>query len=114
MDVAREEEPDLFDDDLVGRIYAMVDEAVECEAAFAEDVLAGGVGGMSLGDMREYLEYIADRRLVRLGLAPRYGARNPFAFMEFQDVPELANFFERRVSAYQTAVAGSVHFGEDF
>lgn len=114
VDTARAEEPDLFDEELVARIYAMVDEAVECEAAFAEDVLAGGVGGMSLGDMREYLEYIADRRLVRLGLAPRYGARNPFAFMEFQDVPELANFFERRVSAYQTAVAGSVNFGEDF
>ncbi len=39
-----------------------------------------------------------------LGLAPRYNARNPFSFMELQDVQELTNFFERRVSAYQVGV----------
>ena len=58
--------------------------------------------------MREYLQYVADQRLSRHGLPARYGSRNPFPFMALQDVQELANFFERRVTAYQVAVAGSV------
>jgi ribonucleoside-diphosphate reductase beta chain len=64
--------------------------------------------------MREYLEYVADQRLARLGLPQRYGTANPFGFMELQDVQELANFFERRVSAYQVAVEGKVTFDENF
>ncbi len=43
-----------------------------------------------------------------------FGARNAFAFMELQDVAELANFFERRVSAYQVGVSADIVFGEDF
>ena len=39
---------------------------------------------------------------------------NPFAFLDLQDVQELANFFERRVSAYQSSVPGTVAFTEDF
>jgi ribonucleoside-diphosphate reductase beta chain len=64
--------------------------------------------------MREYLQYIADRRLEALHLRPVYGSRNPFGFMELQDVQELTNFFERRVSAYQVGVTGDVAFSEDF
>ncbi len=44
----------------------------------------------------------------------RYGSTNPFGFMELQNVQELTNFFERRVSAYQVAVEGSVAFDDDF
>ena len=64
--------------------------------------------------MRSYLEYVADRRLQRLDLPPIYGSKNPLAFMELQDVQELSNFFERRVSAYQVGVTGAVDFDEDF
>jgi len=49
-----------------------------------------------------------------MGIAPAFHTKNPFSFMELQDVQELTNFFERRVSAYQTAVAGEVGFHEDF
>jgi ribonucleoside-diphosphate reductase beta chain len=49
-----------------------------------------------------------------LGLQKVYHAKNPFSFMDLQDVQELANFFERRVSAYQVAVAGEVSFSEAF
>ena len=42
------------------------------------------------------------------------GMFGPFGFMELQDVQELANFFERRVSAYQVAVGGAVSFDETF
>ena len=72
------------------------------------------VAGLSGADMRQYLEFIADQRLALLGLPKVYGAKNPFSFMDLQDVQELANFFERRVSAYQVAVAGEVSFGEAF
>ena len=110
----REEEPALFDDGLHRQIVTMIDEAVTCEMQFAEDILSGGISGLSIGDMRQYLEFIADQRLVMLGMQKVYGAKNPFSFMDLQDVQELANFFERRVSAYQVAVAGDVSFNEAF
>ena len=110
----RDEQPELFDADLAARIEEMVREAVDCEMAFAEDLLEGGVPGLSLKDMRTYLEFVGDQRMVNLGLEPLWGSRNPFPFMELQDVQELANFFERRVSAYQIGVTGEVAFDEDF
>ncbi|MFI9550560.1 ribonucleotide-diphosphate reductase subunit beta [Nonomuraea endophytica] len=114
VEVVRSEEPDLFDDDLVKQVREMLAEAVDCEAQFAEDLLGQGVSGMSIADMRAYLEHVADRRLAQLGIEPLYGSKNPFAFMELQDVQELSNFFERRVSAYQVGVTGSVSFDSDF
>jgi ribonucleoside-diphosphate reductase beta chain len=110
----RKEAPHVFDAGLVGEVKAMLEEAVDCEMSFAKDVLSLGVGGLSTADMREYLEYVADCRLRALGLEPIYHARNPFSFMELQDVQELTNFFERRVSAYQVAVTGEVAFHEEF
>jgi ribonucleoside-diphosphate reductase beta chain len=112
VDQVRREEPDLWDDELADQVGEMLAEAVDCEFQFAEDLLGGGVSGMSSTDMRAYLEYVADRRLEALGIAPRYGSKNPFGFMELQDVQELSNFFERRVSAYQVGVGGSVSFDD--
>ena len=112
--VARREEPGLFDADLEAEVVRMIREAVECETEFARDVLSLGVAGLSLTDLKMYLEYVADRRLESLGIAPTYGSKNPLSFMELQDVQELANFFERRVSAYQLGVTGDVVFGEEF
>ena len=114
IETVRAEEPELFDDDMRQQVREMLTDAVECEVQFAEDLLDQGVSGMSPGDMREYLQHVADRRLAQLGIEPIYGSRNPFAFMELQDVQELSNFFERKVSAYQIGVAGAVGFDEDF
>lgn len=110
----RAEEPALFDEAMKREVVVMLDEAVECEMQFAEDILSGGVAGMSVTDMRQYLEFIADQRLAMLGMQKVYNAKNPFSFMDLQDVQELANFFERRVSAYQVAVAGDVSFDHAF
>jgi ribonucleoside-diphosphate reductase beta chain len=112
--IVREEEPDLFDDEMADAVRRMLDEAIQCEHQFADDLLGLGVAGLSPRDMRSYLEFIADQRLVALGLPPRYRSRNPFSFMDLQDVQELANFFERRVSAYQVGVTGAVSFDESF
>ena len=114
VDTAREEEPGLFDADMAQRVEEMLRDAVECEMNFAEDVLAEGVTGLSLEDMRTYLQSVADQRMVRLGLEPIWGSTNPFPFMDLQDVQELTNFFERRVSAYQSAVEGEVSFDMAF
>ncbi|SFF37990.1 ribonucleotide-diphosphate reductase subunit beta [Blastococcus tunisiensis] len=113
VDTVRREEPDLWDDEFEAQVSEMLAEAVECEVQFAEDLLGGGVPGMSLTDMRGYLEHVADRRLELLGIPARYGSANPFAFMELQDVQELSNFFERRVSAYQTGIGGQVSFDDE-
>jgi ribonucleoside-diphosphate reductase beta chain len=110
----RAEEPGLFDAQWARQVTQMIEEAVECESEFAEDVLAGGVVGMTRAEMRQYLEYVADQRLTMLGLPLRYNARNPFSFMELQDVQELTNFFERRVSAYQVGVKGEICFDAAF
>nr|WP_199043350.1 ribonucleotide-diphosphate reductase subunit beta [Dyella sp. ASV24] len=110
----RAEEPDLFDDEMRTQIEEMLEDAIACETQFAEDVLSGGVAGLSVKDMRQYLEYCADQRLVQLDLPKKYGAKNPFDFMDLQDVQEVTNFFERRVSAYQVGVQGDVAFDMSF
>jgi ribonucleoside-diphosphate reductase beta chain len=111
---ARTEEPGLFDEALQRQVVRMLEEAVECEMQFAQDVLSGGVAGLSPRDMRQYLQYCADQRLGQLGLPKHFGASNPFAFMDLQDVQEVTNFFERRVSAYQVGVEGEVAFDAAF
>ena len=92
----------------------MINEAVECEMCFAQDVLSLGVLGLSMKDMRQYLQFIADQRLQSLGINPIFNSTNPFQFMELQDVQELTNFFERRVAAYQVGIEGNVEFNQDF
>src|ERR1700727_1468833 len=94
----RQQEPELFDRGMEERVVEMLKDAVDCEMAFAEDVLGLGVGGLSAKDMLEYLLYVAERRLEALGITAVFGSKNPFGFMELQDVQELTNFFERRVS----------------
>jgi ribonucleoside-diphosphate reductase beta chain len=112
--IAREEEPELFDAEMRGQVVTMLEEAVDAETRFAEDLLSWGVAGLSMGDMRRYLEHVADQRLANLGLPERFGSKNPFPFMELQDVQELSNFFERRVSAYRVGVEGEVAFDQAF
>jgi ribonucleoside-diphosphate reductase beta chain len=110
----RSEEPELFDDELERAVYAMMEDAIACETQFAEDLLGGGVAGLSVDGVRGYLEFCADQRLATLGLPRRYGTKNPLSVMDLQDVQEVTNFFERRVSAYQVGVGGEVAFDAAF
>ncbi len=114
VDTVRKEEPELFDDALQQQVTDMLKEAVEAELQFGRDLCGDGLPGMNTESMREYLECVADQRLTRLGFPAVYGSQNPFAFMELQGVQELTNFFERRPSAYQVAVEGTVGFDDDF
>jgi ribonucleoside-diphosphate reductase beta chain len=110
----RREEPDLFDEHLTRAVFEMLEEAIACETQFAEDLLGGGVGGLSAESVRGYLEFCADQRLATLELPKLYGTKNPLSFMDLQDVQEVTNFFERRVSAYQVGVRGEVAFDAAF
>lgn len=108
IDTVRQQEPTLFDAGLERSVREMLDEAIACEVQFARDLLSEGVSGLSTASVEQYLRYVADARLRRLGYEPGYGATNPFGFLDLQDVQEVTNFFERRVSAYQVGVGGRV------
>jgi len=112
--IARKEDPTLFTQKLGEQVKEMIEEAIQCELTFASDLIHHGVAGLTLPDIKAYLQFVADQRFEVLELPYRYGSKNPFPFMELQDVQELANFFERRVSAYQTGISGQVAFDEAF
>ncbi|MGH1468203.1 MAG: ribonucleotide-diphosphate reductase subunit beta [Bdellovibrionales bacterium] len=114
METVITEEPDLFDDKMKEDIRTMLAEAIECEMQFAGEILEQGIAGLSERDMRTYLQFVADQRFERMSMDKVYNVKNPFGFMELQDTQELANFFERRVSAYQVGVTGEVAFDEAF
>ncbi|MDE2491005.1 MAG: ribonucleotide-diphosphate reductase subunit beta, partial [Elusimicrobia bacterium] len=63
---ARAEDPTLFTPKMEADVVEMLKDAIECEMAFAEDLLGLGVAGLSANGMRQYLQYIADQRLVNL------------------------------------------------
>jgi ribonucleoside-diphosphate reductase beta chain len=114
IDIVRQEEPELFDSRMQDMVKVMIQEAIDCELTFAQDILSHGLAGLSQKDMHTYLKFIGDQRLERLGIAPQFNVKNPFGFMELQDTQELTNFFERRVAAYQVGVTGDVSFDESF
>ena len=114
IDIAREEQPELFDERMAEMVKVMIEDAIQTELTFAQEFLDSGLAGLSLRDMKTYLQFLGDQRLDRLSIAPVYKVKNPFSFMELQDTQELTNFFERRVSAYQTGVTGDVTFDENF
>lgn len=107
IDAIRKEYPQVFDAALEKKTEQMIDEAIQVEMAFCEDVLCNGISGLSPVLMKEYLGYCADQRFVQLGYAKRYNARNPFPFMVLQDVQPLTNFFEKRVTEYQKGFGSS-------
>lgn len=114
VDLIRQEYPELWNADMDQRVRDMIDEAIECESQFGEDVLSLGVSGMNSKDMNQYLRHVGNQRLVRLGIEPLEQVSNPFAFMELQDMQAVTNFFERTVSEYSIGIGGDVSFDEDF
>lgn len=100
----KEENPEVWSVELQEEIVALVKEAVELEINYAEDCLPRGILGLKSSMFIDYVQHIADRRLERIGLAPVYGSRNPFPWMsETIDLNKEKNFFETRVTEYQTA-----------
>jgi ribonucleoside-diphosphate reductase beta chain len=88
-------------------VVQMIVEGTELEVAYARDSMPRGVLGMNAAMMEDYLHFIANRRLNQLGLPEQFpGAQNPFPWMsEIMDLRKEKNFFETRVTEYQTGGA---------
>ncbi len=101
------ENPHLWDQEMQELARTMVLEGTNLEIAYARDTMPRGVLGMNANMMEEYLQFIANRRLAQIGLAEQYpGAKNPFPWMsEIMDLKKEKNFFETRVTEYQTGGA---------
>lgn len=84
-------------------VTAIVTEAVELEKEFLTDALPVSLIGMNVTLMQQYIEFVADRLFVELGLAKHYGSANPFDFMELISLQGKTNFFEKKVGEYQMA-----------
>jgi ribonucleoside-diphosphate reductase beta chain len=97
------ENPELWTVDFQESLVAKIRHAVDLEIAYAADCLPNGVLGLNVGLFEEYVQFIADRRLERIGLPRQYRARNPFPWMsETIDLGKEKNFFESRVTEYRS------------
>jgi len=101
------ENPKLWTDELKQTATQMILEATQLEIEYARDTMPRGVLGMNASMMEEYLQFIANRRLVQIGLPEQFaGVENPFPWMsEIMDLRKEKNFFETRVIEYQTGGA---------
>lgn len=98
------ENPEIWTPAFQDHVIELVRQAVELEYKYAEDCLPRGILGLTAPMFREYVQYIADRRLERIGLKAQYASKNPFPWMsETIDLGKEKNFFETRVTEYQTA-----------
>jgi ribonucleoside-diphosphate reductase beta chain len=96
------ENPTIWTEEFKAKIAENIKKAVDLEYAYAQDCLPRGILGLNADLIRQYLEYIADRRLERIGLPRLYNANNPFPWMsEIIDLRKEKNFFETRVTEYQ-------------
>ncbi len=102
----KEENPELWTPEFQEHLINKIREAVDLEIRYAQDCLPKGILGLTAPMFKEYAQYIADRRLERIGLATQYGSKNPFPWMsETIDLGKEKNFFETRVTEYQSSAS---------
>ncbi len=103
----KNENPQLWTKAFQQEVIQMILEGTQLEVEYARDTMPRGVLGMNAAMMEEYLHFIANRRLVQLGLPEQFpGVKNPFPWMsEIMDLRKEKNFFETRVTEYQTGGA---------
>ncbi|MFT4670874.1 MAG: ribonucleoside-diphosphate reductase beta chain [Pseudohongiellaceae bacterium] len=101
------ENPQIWTDSMKEEATQMILQAAQLEIEYARDTMPRGVLGMNAAMMEEYLQFIANRRLVQIGLPEQFqGVENPFPWMsEIMDLRKEKNFFETRVIEYQTGGA---------
>ena len=101
------ENPELWTDSFKASLDELFRKAVDLEYAYAEDTMPRGVLGLNAPQFKEYLRFICNRRMQQIGLTELFpGASNPFPWMsEMIDLKKEKNFFETRVTEYQTGGA---------
>ena len=103
----KNENPHLWSQEFQQEIIAIIKEGVELEQAYAYDTMKTGILGLNADMFAEYVAFIANRRFRQIGLPEAYpGVSNPFPWMsEVIDLKKEKNFFETRVTEYQTGGA---------
>jgi ribonucleoside-diphosphate reductase beta chain len=109
----KHENPHLWTKELQQEIAQMIHEATELEHRYAEDTMPRGILGLNAPMFKQYMLFIANRRCIQIGLDPIYKeVANPFPWMsEVIDLGKEKNFFETRVTEYQTG--GSLNWDEE-
>ena len=87
-------------------VRAIIESAVEKETAFICVALPCSLIGMNARDMTQYIQFVADRLAVQLGIPKIYSAQNPFDFMDLISMEGKTNFFEKKVSEYSKPGVG--------
>ncbi len=95
-------------------VYKIIMDAVEIEKEFVTDALPVKLIGMNADLMSQYIEFVADRLLVELGLKKVYNKTNPFDFMDMISLQGKTNFFEKRVAEYQKSGVATGNEGNEF
>lgn len=93
----------------VERVQQIIREAVDIEKEFITEALPVSLIGMNGTLMKQYIEYVADFWLIRLGAPAIYNSANPFDFMELISLSGKTNFFEKRVGDYKKASVSGVN-----
>ncbi|MGI9212427.1 MAG: ribonucleotide-diphosphate reductase subunit beta [Methylococcaceae bacterium] len=101
------ENPHLWSSTFQAEVIHLIRDAVDIEIQYAHDTMPRGILGMNAPMFEDYLKFIANRRCAQIGLPEQFvGAANPFPWMsEMQDLNKEKNFFETRVTEYQTGGA---------
>ncbi len=112
INALRNERADLFTPQLINEVIGMFKKAVEIEASWGDYITQGKILGLTSRLIEQYIQFLADSRLSKVGIAKVYGVQHPIKWVEsFSSFNEQrSNFFEARVSNY---AKGSVSF-DDF
>ncbi|MFP6082274.1 ribonucleotide-diphosphate reductase subunit beta [Helicobacter pylori] len=112
INALRNEREDLFTPKLINEVIGMFKKAVEIEALWGDYITQGKILGLTSSLIEQYIQFLADSRLSKVGIAKVYGVQHPIKWVEsFSSFNEQrSNFFEARVSNY---AKGSVSF-DDF
>jgi ribonucleoside-diphosphate reductase beta chain len=97
------ENPEIWNDELKGKIYTIAERMVDLEDKFIDLCYADGdMRDLSAADVKQYIRYIADRRLISLGMKGVFKVKkNPLPWVEEMiNAPVHGNFFENRVTDY--------------
>lgn len=107
------ENPELWTIEFQKEAIQLIKEGVELEYQYALDTMPRGILGLNASLFKEYLEFIANRRCTQIGLPEQFASiTNPFPWMsEMIDLKKEKNFFETRVTEYQTG--GALNWEED-
>ena len=113
INTLRKERPDLFTAELRAEVIEMFKEAVRLETQWGQYITQGQILGLTDAIVEQYIQYLADDRLVSVGFEPIYNVDNPIKwvddFAKFND--QKTNFFEGTVTNYSK---GSLTFDDDF